>query len=327
MRHDGQVDVTLSYVSPSDPAPTFDSLLREIVTAAGGLPALAAKADVKPSTLRKWRNGNHPIDRLSEPVERVDAWARRNMSGTYPPAAWPRGLPGFIGAPPESNGLEAQPGTELDRSDAQAEPELVAQPVPADAQTEPGLVESAPTPEPTPVPDVKNTPTPTTPKRLRWPTGRRRLLAIVGALLIVTVGGVWLLRSAPSAPPQPSTTAAVSGGRTVVVQNEVAFGPSSLAEDRSPAYLSSRPVARCANIGCKLDGTDVATGDTLQAVCQLQGQLMTNANVASPGIKANPNVAGSALWYSVIWRDGRRGYFSEVYVGPTYRGGLGLPPC
>jgi len=140
-----------------------------------------------------------------------------------------------------------------------------------------------------------------------------------GKRWVVIIGGVWLL--------VPRSTA-IAEGRTIVVQNKVAFGPSSLVEDRSPSYLASRPVARCANLpGCKLDGTDVGTGDTLQAVCQLQGELLTNADVKSPGVKTNPNVAGSALWYGIVWRDRRRGYISEVYVGPTYRGGLGLPAC
>lgn len=47
----------------------------------------------------------------------------------------------------------------------------------------------------------------------------------------------------------------------------------------------------------------------------------------SVGVEDNPNVAASALWYGVQWADGRRGYLSEDYVTPMYRGGLGLPEC
>ena len=156
------------------------------------------------------------------------------------------------------------------------------------------------------------TPTPSS----RW-SRRRRVIAVASAVVVGVA--TWLLTRSLS--PTPSE-------RTIVVQNKVAFGPSDLEEDRSPSYLASRPVARCANVpGCKLPGTDLASGDTVKAVCQLQGALMTNANVQSPGVKNNPNVAASALWYGIRWPDGRRGYLSEVYVASTYRGGLGLPPC
>ena len=116
--------------------------------------------------------------------------------------------------------------------------------------------------------------------------------------------------------------------RTIVVQNKVAFGPWALVEDDSPSYLASRPITSCANIpGCKVAGTDLASGDTVEALCQLQGATLTNADVRSSGIENNPNAAASSLWYGIRWRDGRRGYLSEVYVAPMYRGGLQLPPC
>jgi hypothetical protein len=152
-------------------------------------------------------------------------------------------------------------------------------------------------------------------------------LLIVAVVLWLTLGGSSgsasddhsLADSAPELRGQPHST--------VVVQNMYATDSSGLYEDHSPSYLSSRPVARCANIGCKIAGTDMASGASITAVCHLQGQLLTNADTSSPGIKTNPNASASALWYEIIWPDERRGYISEVYLAPAYRGGLALPPC
>ncbi|MGI8665413.1 MAG: hypothetical protein ACR2N4_05205 [Jatrophihabitans sp.] len=150
-------------------------------------------------------------------------------------------------------------------------------------------------------------------KHLVW-TGAGAGLVVVLALAAVLV---WLLKRDHGAPE-----------RTLVVQNEVAVGASGLIEDDSPSYLAAHPIAKCANVpGCKLTGTDLHTGDTVQAVCQLQGALLTNADIESAGIKTNPNVAASALWYGIRWTDGRRGLINEVYIRPSYRGGLGLPGC
>ncbi len=322
-------------MSPPSKALTFVSLFEEIIVAAGGLSQLADATEVPKQTLRKWRNGDHPTDRLTVPVERVHLWARNNMSGKYPPPDWPTGLPGFIRAYSEPSGTEpkpTEPGTTnasdpTITSDQVNTPDVAARQAKQDGVTEPtGPEPTGPEPTgPEPTGPEPTGPEPTGPE----PAVRRNWMAIMGALVLlaaVIVGGVWLLTSRSTAVPEGSAT--VPQGRTIVVQNKVAFGPSSLVEDTSPSYLSSRPVARCANMsGCKVDGTDVMTGDTLQAVCQLQGELLTNADVKSPGVKTNPNVAGSALWYGVVWRDGRRGFISEIYVGPTYRGGLGLPPC
>jgi transcriptional regulator with XRE-family HTH domain len=150
---------------------------------------------------------------------------------------------------------------------------------------------------------------------------RRWWSAAVAAItvLVVAGGAVWWW---------PSRSVEAAPERTIVVQNKVAFGPSSLVEDGSPSYLAARPITRCANVpGCKLPGTDMGSGDTARATCQLQGVTLTNADVRSPGVEGNPNAAASALWYGISWRDGRRGYLSEVYVAPMYRGGLQLPPC
>ncbi|MEJ2859751.1 hypothetical protein [Actinomycetospora flava] len=152
---------------------------------------------------------------------------------------------------------------------------------------------------------------------------RRHVEIAVVAVLVVLVAGlatalVLVLAAAPDAPPY----------RTVVVQNRVAIGDGALVEDRSPSYLSSRPVARCANMpGCKIPGTDVGSGFTFVAVCQIVGEVITNADVTSTNIGQNPNAAVSEVWLGARAPDGRVGYISEVYLAPAYRGGLGLPAC
>ncbi|MCR6484010.1 hypothetical protein M8542_14390 [Amycolatopsis sp. OK19-0408] len=168
------------------------------------------------------------------------------------------------------------------------------------------------------------------------PRVSRRTLGIAAGLALLLAGGIWLWVALASSPDGSSgdhslaeSATALQGQphSTLIVQNMYASGPSGLLEDRSPSYLSSRPVSRCANIGCKLPGTEMSTGAAITAVCHIQGELLTNADISSPGIKTNPNASASALWYEVIWPDGRRGYISEVYVAPAYRGGLALPPC
>lgn len=155
---------------------------------------------------------------------------------------------------------------------------------------------------------------------------------MIAALIAVVVAGVLVSRSPGTAPADrtvPSSSPLIAGRphETVVVQNKVAFGPSTLQEDRTPEYLSSRPVSRCAEHGCELSGTQMWSGTTVVVDCHIEGELLTNADIASPGIKTNPNAAASALWYEAVWPDGRRGYVSEVYLAPSYRGGMDLPPC
>jgi len=117
------------------------------------------------------------------------------------------------------------------------------------------------------------------------------------------------------------------GSAVIIVQNKVAIGPSSLTEDVTPAYLSTRAEPACANNGCMVTGTRMWSGAILYATCQLQGIPMTNEDLASPGIKHNPGGVTSALWYRAQTRAGRTGYISEVYLTPASRGGLHLPHC
>lgn len=97
---------TLGGVSSPGPTPTFGTLLEEIILAAGSVDGLASLTGVKKRTLTQWRDGKFPISRVSGAVEDIDSWARRNMSGSYPPPGLPRGLIEFVrsgdpAAPPQ----------------------------------------------------------------------------------------------------------------------------------------------------------------------------------------------------------------------------------
>lgn len=175
---------------------------------------------------------------------------------------------------------------------------------------------------PTLPPATEAAPEPAAPSAPGRRSTRRRVEIAVFVLLVALVAGLaTALVLVLVAPPSPEP-------RTVLVQNRVAIGPGDLVEDRTPSYLSSRPVAYCARIpGCKIPGTDVWSGATFEAVCQLTGEVITNADLTSTSIGQNPNAAVSEVWLGALAPDGRVGYISEVYLAPSYRGGLGLPPC
>lgn len=154
----------------------------------------------------------------------------------------------------------------------------------------------------------------------------RRLLAVVGCSVLLVVATVILTTVLN----RERVTASEHGHPAVAlvtVQNKVAVGPSGLLEDTTPAYLSSRPVPRCRLKGCRIEGTDMRSGDVLPVTCWTRGAKMTNENTGAEGINKNPNGLYSTLWYRGTWLNGRSGYLSEVYVKPAYRGGLNLPEC
>jgi hypothetical protein len=113
----------------------------------------------------------------------------------------------------------------------------------------------------------------------------------------------------------------------VVVQNKVALGASALLEDTTPAYLSSKPAPYCTRNGCRIPGTELASGAVVVVNCHVVGAWMTNYNLDSSEVRPNPNKADSTLWYHVMLPSGVSGFLSEVYIEPRYRGGLGLPAC
>lgn len=155
------------------------------------------------------------------------------------------------------------------------------------------------------------------------------LVAIAGmvaaAVVSATVTALTLDRSGLSSGGNPKLRH--SALAVVIVQNKVAIGSSSLLEDSTSEYLSTRPIPRCRLRGCKVKGTDMWSGAVLPVSCWVRGAEMTNEDTTTAGITRNPDGATSTLWYRGIWPNGRSGYLSEVYIQPKYRGGLGLPRC
>ncbi|MFF9094062.1 helix-turn-helix domain-containing protein [Streptomyces sp. NPDC014802] len=156
------------------------------------------------------------------------------------------------------------------------------------------------------------------------PRSKARTVRIAAAsgLLLMAVGvpgGLWLALS----PDRPAHRDFAS----VVVQNKVAIGPTALVEDKTPAYLSSETISHCAARGCKLVGTEMWSGAKLVVFCWTRGEKLTNEDITSAGITSNKGGVTSDLWYRAKWKDGRSGYFPEVYLAPAGRGGSGLAHC
>lgn len=118
-----------------------------------------------------------------------------------------------------------------------------------------------------------------------------------------------------------------TGPIAIVVQNKVALGSDTLAEDTTPAYLSTTPRPRCAHQGCKIAGTEMWSGAVLAVTCFVHGQQMHNYDASDPRHEQNPHSARSTIWYRGVLPDGRTGYIAEIYVEPRFRGGSGLPKC
>ncbi|MEU5262183.1 helix-turn-helix transcriptional regulator [Amycolatopsis sp. NPDC021455] len=150
--------------------------------------------------------------------------------------------------------------------------------------------------------------------------GVAALLGAAATLVVVGNADGWSPVVAPAAS-DPSRAAVIT------VQNKVALGADKLLEDSTPSYLCQKAVPYCAKSGFKVDGTDMASGAMLVAVCHTTGPEMVNYNVNSPESKSNPHKADSALWYKVVLPDGRFGFISEVYIVEGDRGGKELTRC
>ncbi|MBM0226143.1 hypothetical protein [Micromonospora sp. ATA51] len=114
-----------------------------------------------------------------------------------------------------------------------------------------------------------------------------------------------------------------ANGRTVVVDNRVTDG-ARVREDE-PAYLASKPRLGCAD--CVISGTYLLTGARINAVCQTQGDQITNGDLQSADDDANPELRSSKRWYGIRWPDGRSGLLHETWIRKEDRGGLQLPVC
>ena len=151
------------------------------------------------------------------------------------------------------------------------------------------------------------------------------LIAVVTTVLITAGTSSGSRGTQPSTTTTPTTISVTAA--VITVQNKVALGADRLIEDSTPAYLSTKTAPYCAREGCKMTGTDMASGVMLVAVCHSQGTEMFNYNLDSSESKQNPHRLNSALWYRINLPDGRTGYLSEAYVVPEDRGGKGLPEC
>lgn len=153
-------------------------------------------------------------------------------------------------------------------------------------------------------------------------TGLATAIVAVGTTTLILANTNHNTHGQPLVAATPAQTATV-----ITVQNKIALGADRLIEDTTPAYLSTKTAPFCARDGCKVPGTEMASGVMLVSICHVDGTEMFNYNLDSSESKQNPHRAGSLLWYRTVLHDGRTGYISEVYVLPEDRGGKGLPIC
>lgn len=150
----------------------------------------------------------------------------------------------------------------------------------------------------------------------------RAIMLVVGLVIGAVLGaiGLELLGNTFSLSRQ--------GGQQAIltVQNKIAIGASEIVEDATPAYLSSSPTGFCADRGCKIDETDLASGDPVVATCFVRGEMMWNYNLDSPA-RRNPYRIESDVWYAVSLPGGRQGYLAEVFVVPPPTPQAGLLLC
>lgn len=117
-------------------------------------------------------------------------------------------------------------------------------------------------------------------------------------------------------------------GVVLRVDNRTTSG-RQVREDPARLPLTTRPVPNCGRRGCVVKGTP--TWESKQridrAVCQQQGERITNGNDASKSDDDNPLLDHTTLYYGAMLKDGTSGYVAEIWIARKQRGGLGLPPC
>ncbi len=101
-----------------------------------------------------------------------------------------------------------------------------------------------------------------------------------------------------------------------------------MREDTEPVVLTTKPAAYCAARDCVIKGTNRETGGTYEAaVCQRQGEEITNGQDTDRSDDNNPGLFSSRRYYGVRLDEDTFGYVSEVWIDPGDRGGLDLPTC
>lgn len=151
----------------------------------------------------------------------------------------------------------------------------------------------------------------------------------VGAIAVLLLSVAVLLVNAFSdedkrSAPDPENE---GSGKILRVYNKVTSGPERMREDIEPVTLSTKPVAFCGGRDVCIEETERETGGTYDAaVCQREGEAITNGQDTGGSDDDNPGLFTSKLYYGVRLDD-TFGYVSEVWIDPEDRGGLGLPPC
>lgn len=150
-------------------------------------------------------------------------------------------------------------------------------------------------------------------------------VALIGSLVWIVLGAVIDGDERNRSAPDPQHEA--SPGKVITVYNKVTSGPR-MREDDKQVFLTTRAVAFCSERGCNIPGTRRETGGTYDAaVCQLEGEEITNENDINSADDHNPDIFESRRYYGVRLDGDTFGYVSEVWINPGDRGGLGLPPC
>jgi hypothetical protein len=152
-------------------------------------------------------------------------------------------------------------------------------------------------------------------------------VVLLGSVVVVVVSAIGGGDEKEISAPDPQHEA--SSGKIIRVYNRVTSGPRRMREDDDyPVYLSTKPAPFCAERNCKIPETNRETGDTYDAaVCQRQGERVTNGQDTSRIDDDNPGLFSSRRYYGVRLDEDTFGYVSEVWIDPGDRGGLGLPSC
>lgn len=154
------------------------------------------------------------------------------------------------------------------------------------------------------------------PRRVR---GYVLAAAIAMALFAVLAIGVRSWTDDPASRPP---------GVVLRVDNRITSG-AQVQEDPIRLPLTTRPVTGCGKRGCVVEAGP--TWESKQridrAVCQQQGERITNGHDASKADDSNPLLDDTTRYYGVVLEDGTRGYVAELWIARPQRGGLGLPPC
>ena len=117
----------------------------------------------------------------------------------------------------------------------------------------------------------------------------------------------------------------VGPSKTITVSNLLTNGSMGYREDPTPARLTTKPWKNCGSRGCNVSGTERRTGGIYSpAVCWTTGDTTTNGDNSTSADDRYQYT--SNRYYGVIYGGATR-YVSYVWISPSQRDGLGLPPC